>query len=122
MRTFLLVLLFFVYLLTVSALGIAAHGAPIERWVPAVRDVTVCGPGVVVLFGLEGEPLVGHGLVTEAADVVDIFVSDETPPLNRILDKLYWRSAKLADSGKIVYGPLNPNTGRTRCLVEARDV
>lgn len=125
MRTLLLVLLFFVYLLTISALGIAAHGAePNERWAPAVRDFTVCGTGVVNILGLDPEASVDVGVPTLPEDVVEIFISDETPPLADILSDLFWQTveAQFGGDAPLVYGPIHQNTGKTKCLVEARDV
>lgn len=124
MRPFLLLFLFFVYLLSCSALSIVVSGAePGERWAPAVRDESVCGKGVVIILGLDAEVMVDTGLLTQPDDVIDVKVSDERPPLSSILDQLYWQTVTIPDDdlGAGVYGPLHPNVGSTRCLVEGRD-
>lgn len=124
MRFFLLLFLFFVYLLSCSALSIVVSAAePNERWAPAVRDASVCGDGLVVILGLATDAQADTGLITKPDDVIDVKVSDERPPLDAVLDELYWQTVTIPDDdlGAGVYGPLHPNVGSTRCLVEGRD-
>lgn len=124
MRLFLLLFLFFVYLLSCSALSIVVSAAePNERWAPAVRDASVCGDGLVVILGLATDAQADTGLITKPDDVIDVKVSDERPPLDAVLDELYWQTVTIPDDdlGAGVYGPLHPNVGSTRCLVEGRD-
>lgn len=124
MRPFLLLFLFFAYMLSCSALTIVTSGAePGERWAPAVRDTSVCGNGLVVILGLDSDATVDTGLITKPDDVIDVKVSDERPPLDAVLDELYWQTVTIPDDdlGAGVYGPLHPNVGSTRCLVEGRD-
>lgn len=126
MRLFLLLFLFFVYLLSCSALSIVVSAAePNERWAPAVRDASVCGDGLVVILGLDSAATAADtGLITKPDDVIYVKVSDERPPLDAVLDELYWQTVTIPDDddlGAGVYGPLHPNVGSTRCLVEGRD-
>jgi len=120
MRLFLLTLLF---PLAAVAGGFTAAFLAAERgFVPIVRDPHVCGEGVVVIFGLDSGSPGDIGIVTLPDDVVDVSPY-QGRPIGDVLDTLYWQRVKpgpeLGDAP--IYGPILPNTGATRCLVEGAD-
>lgn len=120
MRLFLLALL---AILSAIVFGFATASFAAEYgFVPTVRDPQVCGDGVVVILGLDSGSRVDTGLTTLPDDVVDVSPY-QGRPIGDVLDTLYWQRVEpgpeLGDAP--IYGPLLPNTGATRCLVEAED-
>ena len=118
MRIFLLTLLF---LLAAVVFGFATASFT-GGLVPTVRDPHVCGEGVVVIFGLDSGSSVDTGIVTLPDDVIDV-QPHQGRPIGDVLDTLYWQHVEpgpeLGDAP--IYGPILPNTGATRCLVEGAD-